>query len=105
MEEDEAARRRRMGENTLRRVPRTVAEHPSVGGSSGYPVSQRIENIALAAEGLPHTASNASIARWENRLYPYRCTGNKEDHKLRGTRATVFNWQCVVENTILYTTE
>lgn len=58
--------------------------HPSRGGSRGYPVWFRQQQLALHAQGLPTTASGASINRWQTRLEPHRMTGNKQSEALVG---------------------
>ena len=68
----------------------TIAHHPSKGGSTGYPVHQRLQILVYA--NIHSTkkackvfdASRRSLARWRKRLIPFRSTGNKERSTLVG---------------------
>jgi hypothetical protein len=62
-----------------------VKPHPGRGGSDGYEVWFRMDQIARNRAGLPITASISSINRWKKRLMPYRKTGNRSRRKLVGT--------------------
>ena len=54
------------------------APHPSRGGSKGYDVWFRQEELQRVANGeAPTTAHIRSVQRWQNRLIPYQQTGNK----------------------------
>ena len=56
---------------------RRVAPHPRGGGSSGYPVWSRDEQLEEWNVGEETVASEASLYRWSDRLFPHRCTGNR----------------------------
>jgi hypothetical protein len=58
--------------------------HPSRGGTRGYSVPWRLAQLRDHDNGLPTTASEASITRWAKRLVPYQMTGNKERDNLQG---------------------
>ena len=57
--------------------------HPRFGGSNGYSVAQRLENIALRGRGIRGVTSVSSIRRWM-RIRPFAPTGNKNCKKLHG---------------------
>jgi hypothetical protein len=85
LEEREATLRRNLGFNRLLEQSRTVPPaHPRNGGSSGYPVWYRQQQIDLYDAGQPIDVSEKSILRWKERIDPYRQTGNKECDVLRG---------------------
>ena len=67
-----------------RRASRKIEKHPKFGGSTGYSVAQRLENITLKRRGLRCVASARSIRRWKLRILPYAPTGNKNCLKLNG---------------------
>jgi transposase len=54
-----------------------IAPHPSRGGTQGYSVWYRIEQIEKFDNGQPIDVSVASIYRWKERLTPYRTNGGK----------------------------
>jgi hypothetical protein len=58
--------------------PRLVAPHPFLGGSSGYPVWHREEQLERCVAGEVTDVSERSLFRWSGRLEPYRQTGNRE---------------------------
>ena len=84
LEERQATLRRNLGFERLLEQPRSVPANPSKGGSTGYPVWYRQQEIDLYDAGQPTTASKNSILRWKERLEPFRQTGNKESTILRG---------------------
>ena len=57
-------KRRRVGLNRELETIRKVPPHPSIGGSRGYAVSFRISEIKHHENGMPTTASKASLSRW-----------------------------------------
>ena len=63
------------------RIPRT---HPSLGGTRGYGVEMCEDQLWLAQNGFPIRASQLSIQRWTNCLYPYLMSGNKQREVLVG---------------------
>jgi hypothetical protein len=65
--------------------PRRVAPHPSLGGSSGYPVWHREEQLERWDAGEVTDVSEQSLFRWSRRLKPYRQTGNRERSQIIGT--------------------
>ena len=83
-EDTEAILRRNLGFSRILERPRTVPPHPRRGGSRGYPVCMREEQLALAAAGQPTTVCARTIQRWQQRLIPHRQTGNRENSVLRG---------------------
>jgi hypothetical protein len=65
--------------------PRQVALHPSLSGSSGYPVWHREEQLERWDAGEVTDVSERSLFRWSRRLEPYRQTGNRERSQIIGT--------------------
>jgi hypothetical protein len=63
---------------------RAVLPDPSRGGPRGYPVHDRIYQLTRAALGQETRASAASIWRWQQRLQPFRMTGNKQRNTIIG---------------------
>ena len=59
--------------------------HPREGGSSGYPVWSREEQLEKWNAGEETAASEASLYRWSDRLIPHRCTGNRARTQIVGT--------------------
>jgi hypothetical protein len=64
---------------------RSVAPHPREGGSSGYPVWSREEQLEKWNAGEETVASEASLYRWSDCLIPHRCTGNRARTQIVGT--------------------
>ena len=83
-EETEALMRRNLGFSRILQRDRTIPSHPRQGGSRGYPVCMREDQLAHHAAGEPTTVSASSIRRWQQRLIPHRQTGNRENTCLRG---------------------
>ena len=82
---DERARaRKRVGATRELEETRATLPHPSRGGTRGYPVWFRSLELLRHAQGLPIVSSVASVHRWQNRLEPFRMTGNKEAQTLVG---------------------
>ena len=65
--------------------PRLVAPHPFLGGSSGYPVWHREEQLERCVAGEVTDVSERSLFRWCKRLKPYHQTGNRERSQIMGT--------------------
>ncbi len=66
--------------------PWQVAPHPSLGGSSGYPVWHCEEQLERWDAGEVTDVSKQSFFRWSRRLKPYRQTGNRERSQIIGTK-------------------
>jgi hypothetical protein len=66
--------------------PRQVAPHPSLGGSSGYPVWHREEQLEKWNAGKVTDVSKRSLFRWSRRLEPHHQTGNMERSRIIGTK-------------------
>jgi hypothetical protein len=58
--------------------PRRVVPPPRLGGSSGYPVWYREQQLQRFNAGEAIDVSWPSICRWADRLEPFRQTGNTE---------------------------
>jgi hypothetical protein len=58
---------------------------PREGGSSGYPVWSREEQLEKWNAGEETAASEASLYRWSDRLIRHRCTGNRARTQIVGT--------------------
>ena len=65
--------------------PRRVKPHPREGGSSGYPVWSREEQLEKWNTGEETAASKASLYRRSDRLILHRCTGNRARTQIVGT--------------------
>jgi hypothetical protein len=91
-EETEAILCRKLGLDRILQRDRSVLPHPRHGGSRGYPVCFRQEQLALAAAGLPTIVCARSIRRWQEQLVPYRQTGNTENENLRGFHQILFSF-------------
>ena len=76
--------RRSYGLPRTLQITRTALPHPSVGGSRGYSVPMREDQIWSSQHGFPTRASHRSIRRWHNRLHPYLATGNKAKNEIVG---------------------
>ncbi len=66
--------------------PWQVAPHPSLGGSSGYSVWHREEQLERWDAGEVTDVSKRSLFHWSSRLEPYRQTGNRERSQIIGTK-------------------
>jgi hypothetical protein len=64
--------------------PWQVAPHPSLGGSSGYPVWHHEEQLERWDAGEVTDVSKRSLFRWSRRLKPYHQTGNRERSQIIG---------------------
>ena len=58
---------------------------PAEGGSSGYPIWSREEQLEKWNAGEETVASEASLYRWSDRLIPHHCTGNRERKQIVST--------------------
>jgi hypothetical protein len=81
----EAKARAKLGFSRQLKQPRQVAPHPSLGGSSGYPVWHREEQLEKWNAGEVKDVSERSLIRWSRRLEPHRQTGNMERSRIIGT--------------------
>ncbi len=68
----------------LQQPRQLIAAHSSRGGTQGYDVWFRLEQINKWSNGQPIDVSKASIYRWIQRLTPYRNTGGQERTHLVG---------------------
>ncbi|KAJ1403329.1 hypothetical protein B484DRAFT_457564 [Ochromonadaceae sp. CCMP2298] len=75
--------RRRIGLHRTS-APRTVAPHPSRGGSTGYDVAFRLDQVQRYLNDDLITASESSVRRWMIRIVPLLSTGNKAQVQLSG---------------------
>ena len=77
--------RRRMGLNRpVREVTRTTKPHPSRGGSNGYDIHFRQDQIEKYQNQENTIASGRSCRRWIQRLEPYAKSGNKQHESIVG---------------------
>jgi hypothetical protein len=81
----EARARAEQGFSRQLEQPRRVAPHPSLGGSSGYPVWHCEEQLERWDAGEVTDVSERSLFRWSRRLEPYCQTGNRERSHIIGT--------------------
>lgn len=82
---ERAQKRREQGLSRELQQDRTKEpKHPSLGGSNGYPVWFRREELQREANGEETTAHSRSIDRWKTRIVPYQQTGNSERSVLVG---------------------
>ena len=84
IEDDAAAARAAMGFSRELQQQRTANPDPSRGGARGYDVHDRQWQLTQHAAGNPVKASLSSLRRWQQRLHPYRMTGNKERASIVG---------------------
>ena len=76
--------RRELGLSRQLKLMRRVPPHPSWGGSTGYAVSFRQEQLQRWHNGDPTIASKSSLQRWNLWLLPYHQTGNGPQSQLIG---------------------
>ena len=76
--------RRKHGLPRMLQITRTPHPHPRVGGSRGYSVPMRGNQLWSYQNGFPLTASRRLIMRWAQRLHPYLSTGNRARNKIMG---------------------
>jgi hypothetical protein len=74
----EAQARAELGFSRRLEQPRRVAPPPRFGGTGGYPVWYRELQLQRFNAGEAIDVSLASIYRWDDRLEPFRQTGNTE---------------------------
>jgi hypothetical protein len=65
--------------------PWQVAPHLSLGGSSGYPIWHREEQLERWDASEVTDVSKRFLFRWSSHLKPYRQTGNREWSQIIGT--------------------
>ena len=65
--------------------PRHVEPHPRQGGSCGYPVWSREEQLEIWNAGEETVASQASLYCWSGRIVPHCRTGNSARTQIVGT--------------------
>ena len=82
---DELARqRRKIGMPRELETERDRTPRPWLGGTRGYDVHWREEQVLHASVGLPVRGCRQTIWNWNQRMDPYRMTGNKENTTLVG---------------------
>jgi hypothetical protein len=80
-----ALARRNVGLARQLEEPRGAGDpHPSRGGTRGYPLWMRGQEIVKAANNQQTFASRSSIWRWQIRIEPFRMTGNSDRNTLTG---------------------
>jgi hypothetical protein len=82
----EAKARLELGYSRQLKQPRRVAPHPSLVGSSGYPVWHREEQLERWNAGEVTDVSEWSLFHCRERLKPYRQTGSMERSWVIGTK-------------------
>jgi hypothetical protein len=82
----EAWTRAELGFSRQLEQPWQVAPHPSLGGSSGYPIWHREEQLERWNAGEVTDISKRSLFRWSRRLKPYHQTGNRERSQIIRTK-------------------
>jgi hypothetical protein len=70
--------------------PRHVKPYPRRGGSSGYPVWSREEQLEKWNAGEETVASQASLYRWSGRIVPHHRTGNSARNAAAATAAAIY---------------
>ncbi len=70
--------------------PRRVKPHPRQGGSSGYPVWSREEQLEKWNAGEETIASQASLYRWLGCMVPHCRTGNSAHNAAAATAAAIY---------------
>jgi hypothetical protein len=72
------------------KTPRQYEQpHLSKGGSVGYQLWYRREQLEQAAEGLPVQVARSTIERWKKQLVPFRSTGNHDRTVIVGHHMTL----------------
>ena len=79
-----ASSRARLGLTRELNETRAELPDPAKGGTRGYPVADRLFQLAEVQHGRPVKASRQSISRWMERLHPYRMTGNQQRKQVVG---------------------
>jgi transposase len=79
-----AQARRELGLTRQLKVIRREEPHPSRGGSRGYPMYQRLDELERWENNERTTASRASLYRWSDRIERYRQTGNHDRTQVVG---------------------
>ena len=70
--------------------PRRVEPHPRQGGSSGYPVWSREEQLKKWNAGEETVASQASLYPWSGCIVPHRRTGNSARTVAAATATVIY---------------
>jgi hypothetical protein len=74
----QAKARSDLGITRLLEQTRKDLPHPSRGGTRGYPVWYRVDQLGRWLNNEPMAVDMKSIYRWAARIDPHRMTGNKE---------------------------
>ena len=74
----EAQARAELGFSRRLEQPRRISPYPGFGGSGGYPVWYREQQLQRFNAGEAIDISRRSIYRWADCLGPFRQTGNRE---------------------------
>ena len=74
----EAQARAELGFSRRLEQPRRISPYPGFGGTGGYPVWYREQQLQRFNAGEAIDVSRRSIYRWADRLEPIRQTGNRE---------------------------
>ena len=74
----EAQARAELGFSRRLEQPRRISPYPGFGGSGGYPVWYREQQLQRFNAGEAIDVSRRSIYRWADHLGPFRQTGNRE---------------------------
>ena len=70
--------------------PRRVEPHPRRGGSSGYLVWSREEQLEKWNAGEESVTSQASLYRWSGCIVPHHCTGNSAGTAAAATVTAIY---------------
>jgi hypothetical protein len=73
-----AQARAELGFSRRLKQPRRISPYPGLGGGSGYDVWYCKQQLQRFDAGEAIDVSLASIYQWEDRLEPFRQTGNRE---------------------------
>ena len=91
-EDHDARERSELGLPRQLEVTRNVLPDPALGGSRGYLVHQRLQEIVRAAGGDHTVSTRASQYRWKARMAPFRMTGNAQRKALVGRDQFLLNY-------------
>ena len=86
-----AKARRKLGLSRQLEQARSIGPDPSNGGTTGYPVWYRIDQLDRFYRNEAIDVSLASIYRWEVRLNPFRPTGNHASATIVGTEVLLLS--------------
>jgi hypothetical protein len=76
--DQEAQARAELGFSPRLKQPRRISPYPGFGGSGGYPVWYREQQLQRFNAGEAIDVSRRSIYQWADCLEPLRQTGNRE---------------------------